>query len=120
MYSVNRPGSRRCNGKTTTVANRHRALAGTWELEVAGFSKPPEENSGTYNIFVTTSGNYQARVVLLEQSFDFQIIWTYTGDPLGFVDDRRKSSGNMFKSLEILGNIRAICGANLGNIRGGG
>ena len=30
-----------------------------------------------------------------------------------------QSSGNMLKSLGILENIRAICGANLGNRQGG-
>ena len=42
----------------------------------------------------------------------------HTRNILGFVDDRRKSSGNMLKSLEILENLKAICGANIGNLRG--
>ena len=46
MYLVNRPGSLRCSGKTTTVASRNRAQAGTWELEVA--------------VFQATSGNVPA------------------------------------------------------------
>ena len=47
-----------------------------------------------------------------------QGIYYHTGDLLGFVDARRKSSGNTLRSLGILENRRAICGVNLVTIFG--
>jgi hypothetical protein len=45
-------------------------------------------------------------------------IYYHSGNLLGFVDARRKSSGNTLKSFEILETLRAICGANLVTIIG--
>ena len=64
------------------------------------------------------SSSVGRRKCFSQRSYDRCEKHIHTGNPLGFVDARRKSPENMLKSLEILGNIRAICGANLGNRQG--